>query len=117
MRFIFGLLISLMVAHTCNAGLGSEGNGRCTCVGYHRFDKQLPRGTIWLGHRPPGPHCPRGDVLMKLGEQPTVCLSDHHPLSKWMYRHHGSDTEIWFQIEFKGPQNTKVVSKSFTPPS
>ncbi|AFR54772.1 chemokine vCXCL1 [Human betaherpesvirus 5] len=116
MRLIFGLLIIFIVTDTCNGGFGTEGNGRCTCIGYHRLLGQLPRGTFWLGHLPPGSHCPKGQVMIKIGQGPIVCLSDYHPLSKWMYGNHKSGSETWLQIKMEGPRNATVVQRSNTRP-
>lgn len=92
MRFIFGLLVSLVIVYTYYYEVQSV-ELRCPCT--DGFRNPL-FGLFLIGHDPPHPPvCERDQFFLKPPQGKTVCLGPEHHLSSWVK---GQNSSLWHKI-------------------
>lgn len=87
MRLIFGALIISLTYMYYYEVHGTE--LRCKCLDGKKLPpKTIMLGNFWFHRESGGPRCNNNEYFLYLGggkkHGPGVCLSPHHPFSKWL---------------------------------
>nr|ACD35711.1 alpha-chemokine UL146 [Human betaherpesvirus 5] len=96
MRFIFGLLIGLVIVYTYYYEVQST-ELRCPCTnGLH----DPLYGIFYAGRDPPRPpDCEKDQYYLKPPKGKAVCLGPHHHLSIWL---NGQNSSLWHKVLVTG---------------